>query len=433
MLAKNTSSLNGQVLCPGDKSISQRSVIIGSLINKEITISGFLHGDDPISTLNALNTIGANISIEDGDVKLSNREIPFKTPLAPISLDNSGTGMRLMMGLISGLGLEAELIGDNSLMKRPMKRVSIPLNEMGADIKTIDGLPPVHIIAKTLNDNFVYEMPIASAQVKSAIILAGVASNKKVSVFEPAITRDHTEIMLEYFGLNIESKEINGGKQITFIPGNSFQQKNYDVVGDFSSASFLIVAGLIAKNSTITIKNVGLNPTRCGLISILKEMGANIEVSNKIFKCGEKAGDLIVKSSQLKGINIGGDIIPNIIDEIPILSIAAACAEGITKISDAKELRVKESDRLEAIGEGLNALNVKYSLYDDGISITGGIPETDDLIEIDSFGDHRIAMSFLISSLKIGGGVCVKDCKNIYTSYPNFVQTMNDLGMEISE
>ena len=162
-------------------------------------------------------------------------------------------------------------------------------------------------------------------------------------------------------------------------------------------------------------------------------MGANIEVSNKIFKCGEKAGDLIVKSSQLKGINIGGDIIPNIIDEIPILSIAAACAEGITKISDAKELRVKESDRLEAIGEGLNALNVKYSLYDDGISITGGIPETDDLIEIDSFGDHRIAMSFLISSLKIGGGVCVKDCKNIYTSYPNFVQTMNNLGMEISE
>jgi 3-phosphoshikimate 1-carboxyvinyltransferase len=337
------------------------------------------------------------------------------------------------MGLIAGSGLKATIIGDESLMKRPMSRVSIPLNEMGAKVADSKGLPPIEIKPGAIRDNFAYDMPIASAQVKSSILLAGVASNKKVSIFEPSITRDHTEIMLKHFGLNIKSEEENDGKRITFTPGNKLLAKDYDVVGDFSSAAFLIIAGLIASDSKISIKNVGLNPTRSGLIDILIKMGGNIEIKNKNILSGELVGDIFVESSKLKGVDISGGVIANIIDEIPILSIAAACAEGTTRISDAHELRVKESDRLEAISSGLTKLKVKHELFEDGISIDGGIPENNKVIEIDSYGDHRIAMSFLISSLKVKNSVSVDNCKNIYTSYPNFVETMNSLGLPINE
>ena len=239
--------------------------------------------------------------------------------------------------------------------------------------------------------------------------------------------------MLKHFGLNIKSEEENDGKRITFIPGNKFLVEDYDVVGDFSSAAFLIIAGLVASDSKISIKNVGLNPTRSGLIDILIKMGGNIEIKNKNIVSGELVGDIFVESSVLKGVNISGGVIANIIDEIPILSIAAACAEGTTRISDAHELRLKESDRLEAISSGLTKLKVKHELFEDGISIDGGIPENNKVIEIDSYGDHRIAMSFLISSLKVKNGVSVDNCKNIYTSYPNFVETMNGLGLPINE
>ena len=433
LFAKNKSSINGQAICPGDKSISQRAIIIGALANQDISISGFLKGEDPLSTLSALNQIGAGISMTNNVVNINKRETPFYNPSNSIDLGNSGTGMRLMMGLIAGSGLKAKLIGDESLMKRPMSRVSIPLNEMGANVADSKGLPPIQINPGAIADNFAYEMPIASAQVKSSILLAGVASNKKVSIFEPSITRDHTEIMLKHFGLNIKSEEENDGKRITFIPGNKFLVEDYDVVGDFSSAAFLIIAGLIASDSKISIKNVGLNPTRSGLVDILIKMGGNIKIKNKNILSGELVGDIFVESSELKGVDIRGGVIANIIDEIPILSIAAACAEGTTRISDAHELRVKESDRLEAISSGLTKLKVKHELFEDGISIDGGIPENNKVIEIDSYGDHRIAMSFLISSLKVKNGVSVDNCKNIYTSYPNFVETMNGLGLPINE
>ena len=432
LFAKNTPSLNGEIVCPGDKSISQRAVIIGALTNQKLSISGFLKGEDPISTINALNQIGSQITIKDKIVTLLNRDIPFTNSSHPIDLGNSGTGMRLMMGLISGLGLTATLIGDKSLMKRPMERVSIPLNEMGGDVSTANGLPPVNIKPRKIYDDYSYAMPVASAQLKSSILLAGVASNKKVSIYEPSITRDHTEIMLKYFGLNVESEEKDKGKQITFNPGNVMVAKDYKVVGDFSSASFLIIAALIAENANILIKNVGLNPTRSGLIGILHSMGGDIQIQNESIQCGEMVGDILVKSSTLNAVNISGNIIANIIDEIPVLCIAAACANGTTKISDAQELRVKESDRLEAIGKGLSSLGVQNELFADGISIKGGIPSHTKPIEIDSYGDHRIAMSFLISSLKIKQGVRVDDCKNIYTSYPNFIETMNSLGMQIN-
>ena len=432
LFAKNTPSLNGEIVCPGDKSISQRAVIIGALTNQKLSISGFLKGEDPISTINALNQIGSQITIKDKTVTLLNRDIPFTNSSHPIDLGNSGTGMRLMMGLISGLGLTATLIGDKSLMKRPMKRVSIPLNEMGGDVSTSHGLPPVNIKPRKIYDDYSYAMPVASAQLKSSILLAGVASNKKVSIYEPSITRDHTEIMLKYFGLNVESEEKDSGKQITFNPGNVMVAKDYQVVGDFSSASFLIIASLIAENANILIKNVGLNPTRSGLIGILHSMGGDIQIQNESIQCGEMVGDILVKSSTLNAVNISGNIIANIIDEIPVLCIAAACANGTTKITDAQELRVKESDRLEAIGKGLSSLGVQNELFADGISIKGGIPSHTKPIEIDSYGDHRIAMSFLISSLKIKQGVIVDDCKNIYTSYPNFIETMDSLGMQIN-
>ena len=433
LFAKNTSILSGEVDCPGDKSISQRAIIIGALANQNISITGFLNGEDPLSTLSALNQIGADISINNNEVTINEREMIFSNPSNFIDLGNSGTGMRLIMGLIAGTGLKATLIGDESLMKRPMSRVSIPLNEMGANVADSKGLPPIQINPGAIRDNFAYKMPIASAQVKSSILLAGVASNKKVSIFEPSITRDHTEIMLKHFGLNIKSEEENEGKRITFTPGNKLLAKDYDVVGDFSSAAFLIMAGLIASDSKISIKNVGLNPTRSGLIDILIKMGGNIEIKNKNILSGELVGDIFVESSELKGVDIRGGVIANIIDEIPILSIAAACAKGTTRISDAHELRVKESDRLEAISSGLTKLKVKHELFEDGISIDGGIPENNKVIEIDSYGDHRIAMSFLISSLKVKNSVSVDNCKNIYTSYPNFVETMNSLGLPINE
>ena len=254
LFAKNKSTINGQAICPGDKSISQRAIIIGALANQDISISGFLKGEDPLSTLSALNQIGADISMTNNIVNLNKRENPFNNPSNSIDLGNSGTGMRLMMGLIAGSGLKAKLIGDESLMKRPMSRVSNPLNAMGANVSNLKGLPPIEIKPGVIRDNFAYDMPIASAQVKSSILLAGVASNKKVSIFEPSITRDHTEIMLKHFGLNIKSEEENDGKRITFTPGNKLLAKDYDVVGDFSSAAFLIIAGLVARRIVCEVK-----------------------------------------------------------------------------------------------------------------------------------------------------------------------------------
>ena len=430
--ANNSANLNGEIICPGDKSISQRIVMIASLINADIKISGFLNGNDPISTANALNQIGANIEISNTNVNVLTSVEAFKSIDDLIDLGNSGTGIRLLSGFISGLGLKAKLTGDESLIKRPMRRVADPLTLMGADISTTDsGTPPIQINPGSIKDDYVYEMPISSAQVKSAILLAALTAKKKVTVIEKKITRDHTERMIEYFGGDICVEEHEQGRKITLFPSELKSQPEYSVAGDFSSASFLIVAGLIAKNSKILIKNVGLNESRCGLIGVLKKMGAQIKILNEQIKCNEKVGDIEVISSSLKGTNIGGSIIPNIIDEIPILSIAASAANGKTVIKDAKELRVKESDRLEAIASGLGKLNVPHILFEDGIEISGMDILRPKDEEIDSFGDHRIAMSFLISSLISSNKIRVKNCENIYTSFPSFFEVMNDLGLNM--
>ena len=433
LFAKPSASISGEVICPGDKSISQRAVILGSILNEDIAIEGFLNGEDPISTANALNAIGSSITINGTSVIIEKRNTSFKKPETEVDLGNSGTGMRLMMGLISSLNIEATLVGDESLTKRPMLRIANPLNEMGASIACNEGKPPVKISPGKILDNYTYEMPIASAQVKSGIILSALAANKNVTIIEKHPTRNHTERMISHFQGNIESIPYKAGNKISYTPSKLISSKSYEVVGDFSSAAFLIVAGLIAKESNIVIKNVGLNPTRCGLIDVLKSMGGFIEIKNQKLTSNEEVGDIYVKSSSLRGISISGDVIPNIIDEIPILSIAAAFADGETSISDAEELRVKESDRLQAISDGLAKINVNHELFKDGIKIAGSSKDIEVSPEIDSHGDHRIAMSFLIASLRSTNGIFVKDCKNIFTSFPYFIDVMKTLGIDVHE
>ena len=432
LTSTNTNSLNGEIICPGDKSISQRILILGSLLNCDMEISGFLDANDPNSTLNALNEIGASINKSGSKVILCKRELPFIKPSQNLDLGNSGTGMRLMIGLISGLGINAKLVGDSSLSKRPMSRVIKPLKEMGAKIQSNEGKSPIEIIESNISSEFEYKMPIASAQVKSSLILASLSSNNSITIIEPKITRDHTERMIEYFGGSVTHSNDESGR-ITVDNSKLTSKDSYEIVGDFSSAAFVIVATLISKESKVVIKNVGLNPSRCGLLEILVLMGANIEIRNQKIICNEESGDIFVKSSYLNGIDVPEDIIPNIIDEIPILSIAAAFAKGTTSIKNASELRVKESDRLEAISDGLKKLNIRHETFEDGISITG----TNDLIavdeEINSFDDHRIAMSFLVAGIRSVNNIKVRDCKNIETSFPGFKDIMNSIGMKIDE
>ena len=432
LTSTNTNSLNGEIICPGDKSISQRILILGSLLNCDMEISGFLDANDPNSTLNALNEIGASIKKSGSKVILCKRELPFIKPSQNLDLGNSGTGMRLMIGLISGLGINAKLVGDSSLSKRPMSRVIKPLKEMGAKIHSNEGKSPIEIIESNISSEFEYKMPIASAQVKSSLILASLSSNNSITIIEPKITRDHTERMIEYFGGSVTHSNDESGR-ITVDNSKLTSKDSYEIVGDFSSAAFVIVATLISKESKVVIKNVGLNPSRCGLLEILVLMGANIEIRNQKIICNEESGDIFVKSSYLNGIDVPEDIIPNIIDEIPILSIAAAFAKGTTSIKNASELRVKESDRLEAISDGLKKLNIRHETFEDGISITG----TNDLIavdeEINSFDDHRIAMSFLVAGIRSVNNIKVRDCKNIETSFPGFKDIMNSIGMKIDE
>ena len=433
LISQQSSSLNGAVICPGDKSISQRIVIIGSLLNCEMQINGFLNAEDPISTSNALNDLGASISFDQKKVILKKRKIPFKDAVVDLNFGNSGTGSRLMLGLICGLGLKSTLIGDKSLSKRPMNRVIKPLLEMGADIKSNNGMLPITTMGSKIRDNFEYKMPIASAQVKSCLLLSALASKKNIKIIEPKITRDHTERMIEFFGGEITFGNNLNPRNIELKSCNIQSKAQYNVPGDFSSAAFIIVATIISKKSETLIKNVGLNKTRNGLLKVLNLMGAKIEIKNKQVISNEDVGDIIVKSSNLKGINVPEDIIPNIIDEIPILSIAASFANGITEIKNAAELRVKESDRLDAISDGLRKLNIQHDMFDDGISIIGTSKDVICEDVIDSFEDHRIAMSFLVSGIRSKNFVCVKNCKNIETSFPNFIKTMNLLGMRIYE
>ncbi|MDC0079959.1 3-phosphoshikimate 1-carboxyvinyltransferase [Pseudomonadota bacterium] len=426
----------GTVQCPGDKSISQRALMIGALMNQEMTVDGFLHAEDPLSTMNALNQIGAGIKVdENGLVHLCKRNYIFQNCDKPLDLGNSGTGLRLMLGLTSGIGLNLSFCGDESLSSRPMSRVINPLTEMGANIKSSSGKLPISISATSLQKQYRYELPVASAQVKSSILLAGLASGTGVEIIEPIQTRDHTERMLKNFGANIEIASEGGKNIIQLAPSNHLHAENYKVVGDISSAAFLIVAALISDSPGLEITNVGMNPSRTGVLQALQNMGANIDVRNQRLESGEPCADLIIKKSILKGVELSGDIIPNIIDEIPIISIAAAFAEGETIIRDAEELRVKESDRLKAVSDGFARLGIAHKNFEDGMSIMGS-PNfllLDQSTSIESHEDHRIAMSFLIAGLKCSKPIIVKNCKNIFTSFPDFIELISSIGYKLEK
>ena len=405
-------------------------------MNQEMTVDGFLHAEDPLSTMNALNQIGAGIKVdENGLVHLCKRNYIFQNCDEPLDLGNSGTGLRLMLGLTSGIGLNLSFCGDESLSSRPMSRVINPLTEMGANIKSSSGKLPISISAASLQNQYRYELPVASAQVKSSILLAGLASGTGVEIIEPIQTRDHTERMLKNFGANIEIASEGGKNIIQLAPSNHLHAENYKVVGDISSAAFLIVAALISDSPGLEITNVGMNPSRTGVLQALQNMGANIDVRNQRLESGEPCADLIIKKSILKGVELSGDIIPNIIDEIPIISIAAAFAEGETIIRDAEELRVKESDRLKAVSDGFTRLGIAHKNFEDGMSIMGS-PNfllLDQSTSIESHEDHRIAMSFLIAGLKCSKPIIVKNCKNIFTSFPDFIELISSIGYKLEK
>ena len=341
------------------------------------------------------------------------------------------------MGLISGLNLKAQLNGDESLSKRPMLRVSDPLSELGALVSTTNGTAPIRINGNQgIIDNWTYEMPIASAQVKSALLLTALTAKKNITIVEGKYTRDHTERMINYFGGRVNSINRESKNYIT-LSNKSMDKEHSDyiVAGDFSSSAFIIVAALISDQADILIKNVGINETRSGLVNVLKEMNGDIQVLNKRNQCNEEVADIRVRSSKLKGIEVPSWVIPNIIDEIPILSIAASFADGKTSIKDAKELRVKESDRLQATSDGLSKIGVQHKQLDDGIEIYGNSEffiDKENII-INSYDDHRIAMSFLIAGMKSYNGIKVNNCENIKTSFPNFIELMNSLGGDFYE
>ncbi|MDG5498851.1 bifunctional prephenate dehydrogenase/3-phosphoshikimate 1-carboxyvinyltransferase [Marinobacter sp. BGYM27] len=419
----------GDIRVPGDKSMSHRSIMLGALAEGVTEVTGFLEGEDSLATLQAFRDMGVTIEGPDqGYVRIRGVGLHgLKAPRGPLYVGNSGTAMRLFAGLLAGQDFDSELTGDDSLNKRPMGRVADPLRQMGAVIETGEGgRPPLKIRGGQALKGLHYDMPMASAQVKSCLLLAGLYADGETSVTEPAPTRDHTERMLNGFGFSVERKgataRLSGGGRLT---GGAI-----DVPADISSAAFFLVAASITPGADLTLRHVGVNETRTGIINILKLMGANIEVFNEQEVGGEPVADLRVQHAPLKGIRIPEDQVPLAIDEFPVLFIAAVCAEGETVLAGAEELRVKESDRIQVMADGLSAIGIKSTVTEDGIVIVGGQQMKGG--QVNSHGDHRIAMSFAVASLRAEGDIEVTDCANVATSFPNFVELAKQVGMRIT-
>ena len=421
-------NLKGHVTIPGDKSISHRSIILSSLAEGTSEISGFLKGEDCLATLNSFKKMG--VKIEEQDEKISVHGVGLhglKKPTENLYLGNSGTSMRLLAGLLSGQKFSTILTGDSSLSSRPMKRILEPLKEMGASISASANTAPLSIKPSNKLNGISYELPIASAQVKSCILLAGLYADSNTQVIESYLTRDHTEKMFKKFGIEIDESYKDSKKIIKISPPRKLNPSTLNIPGDFSSASFFIVAGLIIPNSEITLKNVGINSSRTALIKVLIQMGANIKIKN-IKDDYEKTADIEIKTSNLKAIVLDEELIPNLIDELPILFIAASFARGKTIIRGVEELRTKESDRLEAMSNSLRVIGVESKSYSDGIDITGK-SSLKSSVTIDSFGDHRIAMASSIACSMLEGENIIKNVENIQTSFPNFIETCGSLGI----
>ncbi|MDD5631576.1 MAG: bifunctional prephenate dehydrogenase/3-phosphoshikimate 1-carboxyvinyltransferase [Methylococcales bacterium] len=420
--------LQGEARVPGDKSMSHRSVMLGSLAEGITHVKGFLEAEDALATLQAFRDMGVEIEGPDNGCLTIHGvgKHGLKAPENELFLGNSGTSMRLLSGLLAGQPFNTVLTGDKSLSSRPMKRVTEPLALMGADIKTTEkGTAPLHITGKAGQLKGIdYVMPMASAQVKSCLLLAGMYAEGETSVTEPAPTRDHTERMLSGFSYPVNRE----GSKVTITAKGKLKAADIDVPSDISSAAFFLVGASIAPGSNLLLKHVGINPTRTGVIDILRLMGANIEVLNEQIVGGEPVADLHVVYSPLKGIDIPEHLVPLAIDEFPVLFIAAACAQGQTRLSGAEELRVKESDRIQVMADGLQALGVDAQPTEDGMVIQGG-PIGGGVVT--SQGDHRIAMSFSIAGLRANAPITILDCANVNTSFPEFKDLVKRLGLAL--
>ncbi|MFA4910782.1 MAG: 3-phosphoshikimate 1-carboxyvinyltransferase [Desulfobacteria bacterium] len=409
--------LKGEVTVPGDKSISHRAVIIGSLAKGKTRIIEPSRGDDNLRTLNAFRMMGIEVDEPKVDQLIINGRglYGLTEPEDVIDAGNSGTTVRLLTGLLTGQRFFSVITGDRYLRKRPMKRVVEPLSSMGAKIwgRENGNFAPLVINGTGLNP-IDYVSPIASAQVKSAILLAGLYADGVTKITEPSLSRDHTERMLRFFGANLKRDD----NSVSIAGGSNLDGREIEIPGDISSAAFFIVAALVIPNSEVFLKRVGVNPSRTGILEVLKKMGANIQLLNEYETWGEPVADILVKTSRLKGTKIEGDLIPKTIDELPILSVAASVAEGDTVIKDAKELRVKETDRIKAVASELKKFGAEVEEFDDGMRISG----KDKLMgcNCQSFGDHRIAMSLIIAGLMASGKTVVEDTSCIGTSFPEF-------------
>lgn len=421
--------LRGRIRVPGDKSISHRAIMLGAIADGVTEISGFLEGDDSLATLGAFRDLGVAIDGPDeGRVRIEGVGLRgLRASGSELDLGNSGTSMRLLSGLLAGQHFSSTLVGDVSLSKRPMRRVTEPLARMGARIGTTgEGTAPLRIEPVEALSAIDYEMPVASAQVKSCLLLAGLYARGDTCVTEPAPTRDHTERMLAGFGCPVR----RDGPRICISGGDPLRACRLDVPGDISSAAFFLVGASIAPDSDLTLEHVGVNPTRIGVLNILRAMGADIEIMNPRDAGGEPVADLHVRSAALKGIRIPADQIPLAIDEFPALFVAAACAKGETWLTGAEELRVKESDRIQVMADGLAILGVEAEPRADGIKIRGGTYGGGIL---DSHGDHRVAMSLAIAALRAQAAIEIRDCANVNTSFPGFAALAAGTGLGISE
>ena len=428
-LTSNSGPLKGSIKVPGDKSISHRSIMLGSIAEGVTRVSGFLEGEDSLATLNAFRDMGVQIERNGSNVVIHGVGMRgLKEPKNPLNLGNSGTSIRLMSGLLSAQNFDSKLCGDESLSTRPMGRVINPLREMGADIFGDDSRPPLTIKGGSKLSGIEYTLPVASAQIKSCLLLAGLYGEGITTVIENGISRDHTERMLRGFGYDV----ISSNNRISLLGGGSLKGCDIEVPSDISSAAFFMVAGCISKDSSITLNSVNINPTRTGVIDILKLMGGNIELLNQRLQAGELIADIKVSSSNLKGIQIPENLVPLAIDEFPVLFIAASCADGETVLTGAKELRVKESDRIQVMADGLTSLGIENHVLEDGIRILGGEFTKQDS-SIKSHHDHRISMAFAIASVRSKFDIEIEGVDNVKTSFPNFEVLANSIGMSIKQ
>ena len=423
MIFTRTNALKGEITVPGDKSISHRSIMFGALAEGTTRVTNFLRGADCLSTIDCFRKLGIDIEDLDSEILIHGKGLHgLSKPVDVLDCGNSGTTTRLISGILAAQNFDVTLTGDASIQTRPMKRIMTPLSEMGAHIVSVNGngCAPLHIEGTTLK-GIHYQSPVASAQVKSCVLLAGLYAQGETSVTEPTLSRNHTEIMLNYFGAKVTSE----GTTASIVPEPTLNGREIQVPGDISSAAYFIAAGLLTLDSEILLKNVGINPTRAGILKVCMDMGANITLLNKSTQ-GEPTADLLIRTSSLKGTTIEGGIIPTLIDEIPMIAVMAAFADGTTVIRDAQELKVKESDRITVMVDNLKRMGADIEGTEDGMIIHGGRPLHG--ATIDSHLDHRVAMSFAVAGTICDGTVDILNGDCVKISYPEFYNDLYSLS-----